>query len=117
MQLLASVILAILAYKAVTSFPQMIIGRIFGRFLGPLAGMFLGAMATWLILDIIWQEVFGNHITISALILGIIAIILAGKAGETELNANAKMVMSAEVWGIIGITIYVIFAPGPVAWF
>ncbi len=118
--IIAYVITALATFFSITSIPQVIVGGLLVRFLGReflLVASIIGSVVTWLFVSYLWRILEGGTIPLAVLILAICLVIVHGQTEKSKLNQGAKIIMAAEMWGIIIVGIAVGYFAPTVRWY
>ena len=116
MVVIAYIIIVLLVFFAITSFPQVLTGGLIGRITNILIGALVGSITTWLLIDLLWLKIMGNHIPILALGLSIITLFIHGYFDGESLTKISHQMMAAEAWAIILVGIYIIIISNNIQW-
>lgn len=93
-----------LVASSATAILQSIIGIVFSRLSGNvMLGMFLGAVAVWMLIQYAWVSFEGGQVPVAVYAASIGALCVHGYVSADKLNENARFMMSAEIWAMVAV--------------
>ena len=70
---------------------------------------FVGGIATWLVVAWIWSSIFSQAMPLFAFLAGLVGLGASLILGGPSLTHEGKVTLIAEIWGLIGAAIFVVF--------